>query len=452
MTDALPPPETPADSPRSEPDIVPAERVHVADGVPAKKRRDPLPILFGLGVVVLLGAVFYLWQHPLGQHLMGEEGARPAAPTNQAATAADAVIQKQLAALQRDLEADRQQLEQAEQQSRAARQQAEAAQQQVQLAAQDVKGAHEQAQAATQDAQAARQQAQTVQQENEAMQQRLLALERRPAPAEPNFAPLEARLAALEKRAEEQPQPAPLPPELANLGPRVDALAGRFDQLATREEQLATREQQAAGEYERLTSDVRNQAGAIGKRLDALEARVGELEQQASKFAGLADRAGRVAQIQAAEAALDAGLPIGNLPGAPPALARFAASPPPTEASLRLAFPTAAEAAAAAARPETAHIGFWQGVKRRLESLVTVRRGDQIIVGNPVQGTIARAGKSLDAGDLAGAVNAISELQGPPAAAFAAWRTRAESLVEARRALAALAAHAALTSAELTHS
>jgi len=286
-------------------------------------------------------------------------------------------------------------------------------------------------------------------QQAEALQPRIDALEKRPVSAEPDLGPLEARITALEKRAEQPPAPAPLPPEVASLAPRLDALAARMEQLAAREEQLATQEQQLATHEQQLAGQVQSGQAGLDKRLEAVEGRIGAVEQQSGKLSGLADRAGRVAHIQAAEAALDAGLPIGEFPDAPPALARFATTAPPTEAALRLAFPAAAQAAAAAAGPETSRMPFWHAVERRFESLVTVRRGDQVILGNPVDGTIARAARALDAGDLAGAVAAVSQLQGGPAQAFASWRTQAESLLEARRALAALAAHAALTAQAL---
>lgn len=403
MTDSLPPPENPPEPPSVEPDRPHDEQAPFVDSPPPRKRPDPLPILFGIGIIVLLAAVFYLWQHPLGEHLFSGNTQPPgtASPAPRPASVAQVeALQQQLDAAQRRLDA------------------------------------------AQQQAQTAQQQAQSAQQQAEALQQRVDALEKRPVPVEPDLGPLEARIAALEKRVE---QPAPLPPEVANLGPRLDALSTRLEQLAAREEQLATQEQQLATHEQQLAGQVQDNEAAVGKRLETIEGRIGTIEQQAGQLSGLADRAGRVARIQAAEAALDAGLPIGNLPDAPPALARFATVAPPTVASLRLAFPAAAQAAEAAAGPETGRTSFWQGVRRRVESLVTVRRGDQVIVGNPAEGTIARAARALDAGDLAGAVAAISQLQGAPAQAFAAWREQAEALLDARRALAALAAHAAVT-------
>ena len=426
MTDLLPPP----DSAGEGADSAHHERVHVVDPASPRKRRDPLPLLFGIGFIVLVAAVFYLWQHPLGQHLFSENAGNPTEPATEnaqpePATAAQlTALQQQVDSMQREIVAARQATQAAQQDADAARQQAAAAQQTMHTA---------------------RQQADAVQQQLAALAQRVDALERRPIPKQPDLGPIEARIAALEKKSE---QPVPLPPDLANLGARFESLAARLDQLANRNEQLATQQQAVAAHEQQLANQVQGDEATLGQRLDAIDSRIGAVAQQAGKVSGLADRAGRIARIQAAEAALDAGLPIGDLPDAPPALARFTNTAPPTPASLRLAFPAAArdaEATATAASGEAGHAGFWDAVGQRLQSLVTVRRGDQVIVGNRVDGTIAAASHALDAGDLAGAVAAVSQLQGPPAQAFAGWRAQAESLLDARRALAAMAAHAALT-------
>jgi hypothetical protein len=70
-----------------------------------------------------------------------------------------------------------------------------------------------------------------------------------------------------------------------------------------------------------------------------------------------------------------------------------------------------------------------------------VRRGDQVIVGDPAAGVLSRAQDDVANGDLAGAVVALSALQGPAATAAHDWVGRAQSLLDARAALAAMAAH-----------
>ena len=245
-----------------------------------------------------------------------------------------------------------------------------------------------------------------LEQRVQAIEARVAALERRPTPAAaaqpapvaaagpsaaaPDLGPLQARIAALEQR----PPPAPAPNPDASLAPRV-------------------------------TAD---------------EARLATLEKTAELPAQLADRANRVARIQAAFIALSAGRPLGDLPGAPPALARYATAAPPTEAALRLAFPAAAQAALAAGRPAPGDKPFMERIWAEAQDLVTIRQGEHVLVGDPAAGVLAHARTALDAGDLAGAVASVGSLSGPAAQALAAWLDQARGLLAARAALADLAA------------
>jgi hypothetical protein len=155
--------------------------------------------------------------------------------------------------------------------------------------------------------------------------------------------------------------------------------------------------------------------------------------------------AARLAAVAGVSAALDQGRPLGaalaQLPAGdavPPPLAAFAEAPPPTLASLRLAFPEAARAARDAADAEGE--GIWDRATARLSTLLTVRKGDEVLVGHPVAGTLAAVERALNAGDLAGAVTASDGLKGAAAAAFAPWRGKAEALLAAQAAIGALAA------------
>jgi hypothetical protein len=237
---------------------------------------------------------------------------------------------------------------------------------------------------------------------------RLTALEQRQGP---NLAPLEARIAALEAR----------PPADSQLAGRIDALSARADSL-----EIALRTAQ---------SD-------LARRLDGAEARIAAAERNANQITALADRVGRVARVQAAQLALDAGQKLGDIPAAPPALARFANAPPPTEATLKLAFPPAAREALAAARPPTEGKPLLARLWAETQDLVTVRQGDRVLVGDPAAGVLERARAALDAGDLAGAVAAVGALTGGPAQAMAGWLADARALLEARAALIEWAAHA----------
>jgi hypothetical protein len=177
----------------------------------------------------------------------------------------------------------------------------------------------------------------------------------------------------------------------------------------------------------------------VGHRVDAIETRLAAVAAADQQVAALNARATRLARVQAATAALHAGQKLGDLPGAPPALSRYAAANPPTEAELRLAFPAVARAAMAASQPNTAGKPFLDRVWARAQTLVTIRQGDDVVVGDEASGVLAHARTDLDAGDLAGAVNALSGLKGPGAQAVANWLDDAKALLAARAALTQMA-------------
>jgi hypothetical protein len=245
------------------------------------------------------------------------------------------------------------------------------------------------------------------------VQQRLNALDKRLAALDD----LDKRLAALEQKALS-------PTEGASKGD-LNTLAGRVDQVAGRQDAIGTREQ----------SDV----AAISARLDTLDAKFQTNAGLAGQIGSLADKQSRAARLQAASAALDAGQPLGSLPGAPPALQRFAQTPPPTEAALRLSFDDAARSAQLASRPAVDDKPFLDRVWARAQQSVTVRQGDRVLVGDPIAGVLEHAKQALDAGDLAGSVTALDGLAGPAAAALAPWKADAQSLLDARTALLSLA-------------
>lgn len=249
------------------------------------------------------------------------------------------------------------------------------------------------------------------------LEKRVTLLEQRPPPSAPDLGPLDARVGALERR----PAAAPVqPPDLASLEARVAALEQRQPpDLAPLRARIAALENRDRGEE-----------GSLARRLDADEARLAALEKTA----------GHAAQVQAARIALDAGQKLGVIPGAPPALARFASENPPTEAQLRLAFPQAERAALAASRPDTEGKPLLARMWARAQDLVTIRQGDRVIVGDPTAGALARARSALEAGDLQGAAAAVSSLTGPPSQAMAGWLAQARALLDARAAFAAWAA------------
>ena len=176
---------------------------------------------------------------------------------------------------------------------------------------------------------------------------------------------------------------------------------------------------------------------ALGAAVTALQAKVAAAQAGAQH---VSDAAARAARLESAGVALSFGQPVGAIPGAPPALARFATTAPPTDATLRRDFDAAARQAAAASRPSGAGLSFTQRAWQRISGLVTVRQGNDVLVGPAAAKTLAAARSRLEAGDLAGAVAALAPLDAPAAQAMAGWKAAAQSLLDARAALAKLAA------------
>lgn len=223
------------------------------------------------------------------------------------------------------------------------------------------------------------------------------------------LAMIEARLARLEHQ--------PIPPAVTpDLTPRVEALERRAPP------DLSALQARVAGLERRPPSDT-----------DALAARITALEQRPT-------RSDRLTHVQTATMALAAGRPLGDIPGAPPALVRFAHAAPPTEAALRLAFPAVARAALGASRPDNDGKPFLARLLARIEAPFTIRQGDHVLIGDPAAGVVVRARTALDAGDLSATIAALADLRGPSATAMAGWVADATALRDARAALADMAA------------
>jgi hypothetical protein len=91
----------------------------------------------------------------------------------------------------------------------------------------------------------------------------------------------------------------------------------------------------------------------------------------------------------------------------------------------------------------TSEAGGWLGaVKDGLGGLVTVRRTDPAAITDEVERAVAVAEAALELGELGEAVKALSELQGAPGDAAAAWLGDAHARVEAEAALEDLHSHA----------
>lgn len=270
-----------------------------------------------------------------------------------------------------------------------------------------------------------------LKQQVEALELHLGQLENRPAAAA-DLKPLADRIAALEHR----PTPDPAP-----LDARVSALEHQaLEHQAPDAQRLAAQMQTLSHQVEALSGLDRGADARLAQRLDTDEARLSAMQHDAAQASAETARLARLVRIQAAQIALNAGQPLGDIAGAPAAVARFAATAPPTAAALRLGFPKAARAALAASQPDTTGKPFLSRMLRRAENLVTIRQGDRVVVGDSAAGVLARARAELDAGDLAGTVAAVAALSGPAANAMAGWRAEAQSVLDARAGLAAMAA------------
>ena len=181
---------------------------------------------------------------------------------------------------------------------------------------------------------------------------------------------------------------------------------------------LATRPEPVAPPADADITTIQQRISAVEQRLAAAELK------------------GRQADMaQTAARALAAGQPLGAIPNAPPALTRYADSKPPTEAGLRQEFPALSARAAEASTPATEADTVAQRMWLHVQSLVTIKDRDKVLVGAPAAMVLGEAQDRLTAGDLAGAVAALAALDPAAAAIMADWTARARALLDARAAL-----------------
>ncbi len=235
------------------------------------------------------------------------------------------------------------------------------------------------------------------------------------------------------------PTPAAPPPEITELRTRLEAAEAEARAAA---ERLASVQQSLA----RSAAAAEVQAREAAQRLAAMQQSLAQSEAGAQalaqRIAPLAERVeaaeastARLVLVETLRSRLDAGQSLGpvlsRLPGeAPPALARFADTAPPTEPALRLAF----EEVVRTARARVA-----ETQPRGIGSLFTIRRGDEVIWGDANEAMLERARRALTAGDLSGALGHLGELPDSHRAPMAEWIGQAQSLVAARAVLRDLA-------------
>jgi hypothetical protein len=282
-------------------------------------------------------------------------------------------------------------------------------------------------------------QSQALAQQVQALSDRVDKLEKYAAPA------------AAPQQSAPSPDVGDLQKQVADLSAKVDALAARPaaapqpgapapDNGATQQAlaDLAQKVDQATAAQSAQLADL---AAKQKSDADALRTRLDQLEKGAGQVEGVATRANAMTRVQAAEVALLAGQKLGNIPGAPPALARFANKAPPTDAQLREAFPEVADHARGVSQPDLASKSLLERSWLRLQESVTVRQGDDVLVGDPAAGILADAQAKVNSDDLQGAVAALQKLRGPAADAVAPWVEQVNAVLAARAALASMAAH-----------
>jgi len=251
---------------------------------------------------------------------------------------------------------------------------------------------------------------------------------------------LDDRLQATDSRVSRIEQ-MPAPPSAADLGKvsaRIDALEGRIGDQT----RLATRIDQAGGRIEALANSTQTAVDGLKQQLDAANAKIAALQDANSSVLTAAARVDRLVRIQAATIALANGRPLGNLPDAPPALTRFADKPPPTEAQLRLSFVQVQRAALAASKVDTTQQPFLERALGKAEELISIHRGNEVVVGNSTAAALGQADAAVQAGDFPAALKYMAQLDPSAQKAAADWVAQVKSMLDARAALADMAAHA----------
>ena len=207
---------------------------------------------------------------------------------------------------------------------------------------------------------------------------------------------------------------------VAELEGRTDSLAGKtakVDEISQRIETLEA-STAAAGTTASAASAASAAVLAVGQLSDA----VGGGGSFSAEFQALKATVGTDAEMVEAVAALEP----------------HAASGTPTVADLTNRFSTAA---ADIVRAEAAlhGDGWMEQAVNRVTSLVSIRRtGTRAAAAGGVEAAVARAEELLGGGDLAGAVDALSGLEGPAVDAAAGWLKDARSRLAVEKAVAAL--------------
>jgi hypothetical protein len=254
-----------------------------------------------------------------------------------------------------------------------------------------------------------------------------------------------AQIAALQAQLRQAPAPAPAPAPLAavpaDMNARLGTLSSQLDALQT----LVNTDHQALAGLQAdpaTVAKLNTTVTALQTQDTADHAALATLQTDTAGLTKLTQKISLLSRLESARMALDAGEPLGAIPNAPPALAKFADAAPPTEAALILAFPAAARAAESASVSSDGKRSFWSSVLARVEGLITISNGTHVVVGAPAAGVMNQARAALNAGDLNGAVTVLDTLSQTTQAAMGTWLTQARDVLAARAAIISMAGQA----------
>ncbi|MEQ8968495.1 MAG: uroporphyrinogen-III synthase, partial [Azospirillaceae bacterium] len=265
------------------------------------------------------------------------------------------------------------------------------------------------------------------------------------------LAELEAQVGELQGAVEALSATETVSPEaLDSLSARLDEFAARLDdRLAAMTETVeAARADQTAAEAAQA-----NRIGALAARMDDLARRIDDLDGRVSEVAATTEElsttdAGAQALVLAtgqlrdsltSGAFVDALTRVRALAEEDPEIAEavaaiepYAGTGIPTRAELTARYPTVAREIRAAASADSSG-DFVDRTLGALRGVVTIRREDGEITGDDPASVTARAGARLERDDLAGAVEALSALEGAAAVAAEGWMADAEARLSAER-------------------
>lgn len=274
-------------------------------------------------------------------------------------------------------------------------------------------------------------------------------------------AALEQRVAQLEQTLKERPSEQDTVKALRQEGQalreQMSTLGKRLQKIEEAAPQASSATSVSHGEMQQLrqlVSDLQSQLAQAQSDLSdvpQLRRQIDDLEQKTARAASPGAAAAALALNRLSEAA-STSQPYANELDAFRAAAgeelledeslqpleAHAESGVPTQGDLYQRFAATADAIERA-RSEMGGNGPWDKTVNRLRSLVTIRKtGEAALAEGGVDAILEQAKSRLQAGDLAGAVDALEGLEGPAAEAASPWIKDARARLDVNRAISRL--------------